>query len=324
MPSKKKNIYIFLSKVIIVTLLIVLCVRTFWVEPYTVSSVQMETYLTEGDKILIDKTAYGIRLPTTILSIPFTFDNIFGLKAYSTAIEFPYKRIFEKEILRNDVVLFNNPTEIEKPLDKRSLLLSRCIAIPGDSVLVQNGIFLINGKQYAVSPDVIGEYIIKPEDIDNILGIIEDQDITPRSIMQQSDTLSIQLSKLEAFIINQYLPDSLSLINKIDTTQSYQFSIPSRGNIVNIDARSLILYKQIIVQEQGEKAKFTDGKLFINGKEQAKYSFEDDYYWMLSDNTLNSTDSRTLGFIPLKSVIGKARFIWYNSLKNSFCFSSLD
>lgn len=304
-------------------MLIVLCVRTFFTEPYTVSSVQMESYLSEGDRILIDKTAYGIRLPITILSIPFTFDNIFGLRAYSTAIEAPYKRIFEKRISRNDVVLFNNPVELEKPLDKRSLLLSRCIALPGDSVIVQGGIFLINGKQYTVSPDAIGEYIIKPEDVENIISIIEDQDITPRSIKQQSDTFSMQLSKLEAFIINQYLPDSLFVMNKVDTTQNYKFLIPSKGNIINIDARNLIIYKQIILQEQGERVKLTDEKLFINDKEQKEYTFEDDYYWMLSDNTLSSIDSRLVGFIPFRSIIGRAHLIWYRSVDRKFCFDSL-
>ena len=304
-------------------MLIVLCVRTFFIEPYTVSSVQMESYLSEGDRILIDKTAYGVRLPVTVLSIPFTFDNIFGLKAYSSAIGVPYKRIFEKNVSRNDVVLFNNPIELEKPLDKRNLLLSRCVALPGDSVIVQGEIFLINGKKFIVSPDAIGEYIIKPEDIGSILSVIENQDITPRSIKKQSDTLFMQLSKLEAFIINQYLPDSLSVINRVDTTQNYRFLIPSKGSTITIDARNLILYKQIILQEQGEKIKFTDEKLFIDDREQKDYTFEDDYYWMLSDNTLSSVDSRLVGFIPFKSIIGRAYLIWYRSVDRKFCFDSL-
>lgn len=305
-------------------MLIVLCIRTFLTEPYTVSSKQMETYLSDGDKILIDKTAYGIRLPITILSIPFTFDNIFGLKAYSSAIEAPYKRLLEKSISRNEVVLFNNPTEIEKPIDKRNLLLSRCVAIPGDTIYVRGKEFLINGKQYVTSPDAMEEYCIKQKEEKKIKSVMEDQEIPFRLLKEQPETISVQLSRLEAFIINQHLSDSLSIATKSDTTQSYQFLVPAKGKTINIERKSLILYKRIIMQEQGKKAIFTDDKLFINGAEQEKYTFDDDYYWMLSDNTLNSVDSRSLGFIPFRCVIGRAHSIWYNSEENSFGFSLLN
>lgn len=327
MSSKKRNIYIYLGKVILITLLIVLCIRTFFIESYSISSAQMETTLLEGDKILIDKTAYGIRMPITILSIPFTFDNLFGIRSYSTAIELPYKRILADRVERNDIVLFNNPSDIDKPLDKRSLILSRCVALPGDTIQVRNGLFYINNKQYISSPDVVYDYMIRTSKKADLIEKIEDLGLSVESLEQLNDTIYLQLNKLDAFILDKSLPDSVNVVQKIDSTQNYSIPMPSKGKTIEINPQSLVLYKQIILLEQGDRAKITEDKLHIAGKEQDVYTFMDDYYWMLSDNTSDSQDSRFLGFIPFKNIIGKARFIWYssdNKVRWDRCFSSIN
>lgn len=251
MSSSKRNIYIYLGKVILITLLIVLFVRCFIVESFTVSSSQMETTLQDGDKVLIDKTAYGIRMPITVLSIPFTFDRLWGRKSYSDAIQMPYARFFTGQIGKDEVILYNNPLEYEKPLDKRSLLLARCVSLPGDTVL-----------------------------IDNRLTTSED------SYLQSADSLS----------------------NK----NMLEIVLPFKGQVIALNEENLIIYGQTIQQEQGNAVTIIGGKLFIDGKEQSTYTFQDDYYWMLSDNDQSVFDSRSLGFIPFSNVIGKARFVWYN------------
>lgn len=251
MSSNKKNIYVYLGKVILITLLIVLIIRCFVVEPFSVSSSHMEATLLDGDEVLIDKTAYGIRMPITLLTVPFTFDQLWGRQSYSTAIQMPYARFFTGQIGKNEVVLFNNPLEVDKPLDKRSLLLSRCHAVPGDTMLIY------------------------------------------RVLCLNSDS-----SEMPA---NEFVIDSMQMV------------LPSKGRTIEIDEESLIIYGQTILQEQGDLARVDGEKLYINGQECQTYTFDDDYYWMVSDNPQNSLDSKTLGFIPFKNVIGKARFVWYNS-----------
>lgn len=266
MSSSKKNICVYLGKVILITLLIVLIIRCFFVESFTVSSSQIETTLQVGDEVLIDKTAYGIRMPITVLSIPFTFDQLWGKRSYFSAIQLPYARLFTGQISRNDIVLFNNPLEEDKPLDKRSLLLNRCCAVPGDTVLIHS---LLSGA----IDDV--DQVFDSELVDNMLTVV----------------------------------------------------LPFKGKEVEINENSLIVYGQAICQEQGDAAVIDGGTLFINGEKRQTYTFEDDYYWMQSDNPYNSLDSQTLGFIPFKNVIGKARFIWYNpdpSARANRCFKTLE
>jgi len=288
----------------------------------------METTLYNGDKVLIDKTAYGIRLPITLLSIPFSFDNIFGIKSYTSAIQLPYTRFFEAPLGRNDIALFNNPAETEKPLDKRSLLISRCVALPGDTVEVENGLLLINKRKYVASPNTIEDYSIIYSDYKGLKNIITELEIPFRNYRQVSDTSFLRLNRYEAFMLSGSLPDSVKLItSEIDSTLNYKFLIPFRRKNINLDEQNLVIYKQIIQNEQsGREIKIENGKLLIDGNVQEAYTFEDDYYWMLSDNTDNSMDSKSLGFIPFKNIIGKIRTIWYNpdeNLRSNRCFSSV-
>ncbi|MDH6310736.1 signal peptidase I [Dysgonomonas sp. PF1-14] len=309
MSSNKKNIYIYLGKVILVTLLIVLFVRCFLFESYSVSSSQMETSLQKGDKILINKTAYGIRMPITIFSVPFFFDT------YSTALQAPYKRLLSRDISQNDVVLFNNPAEADKPLDKRSLILCRCVALPGDTIQLTDGIFTVNNNTYTASPNTIYKYrITASAGNENIEGIIDKSGIQADGVDRIGDTLFMEMSRYEAYLLSKNLPDSTELqIYSTDTLTGYKFAIPCEGQTIELSENNLIIYRQIILLEQeGNDVFFDKGILIIDGIKQGTYTFRDSYYWMLSDNTENALDSRTLGFIPFKSVIGKAQFVWYS------------
>lgn len=329
MSSKKKNIYVYLGKVILVTLLIVLLVRSFFLESFSVSSAQMEMTLLRGDKILINKTAYGIRMPVTLLSIPFTFDKIFGIKSYSTALQASYKRIFARGVDRGDIVLFNNPLETDKPLDKRNLLLSRCVALPGDSMRVENGLFIINGRSYLGCPNTAEEYSFKASAKKELDDIAKELQISIPVGTVRGDSVITHLSKYDAFVLNESLSDSLTLVPcKKDTLKSHTFLIPFKGKIIDLNESSLVVYKQIILQEQeGKDVKIEGGELLIDDIRQVDYTFEDSYYWMLSDNSIHSTDSRSIGFIPFSSIVGKASLIWHSSDENGTrperCFSSI-
>lgn len=52
------------------------------------------------------------------------------------------------------------------------------------------------------------------------------------------------------------------------------------------------------MRETDGKASFRDGKLYLDGRETNFFFFQQDYYWVLSDNTNEAVDSRHLGFIP--------------------------
>ena len=88
-------------------------IRMFFFEAYTIPTSSMEKSMMVGDYLFVSKVAYGPKLPNTPLSVPFTHHTLpftASTKAYSEAIQWPYKRIAGTTTLkRDDIVVFNFP-----------------------------------------------------------------------------------------------------------------------------------------------------------------------------------------------------------------------
>ena len=89
----------------------------------------MENSLYQGEKVLVDKWSYGWR-------IPFTASHFLPERAQ-----------------KGDIVLFNNPVPNDKgtPVFARELFISRCVGIPGDTLMLNNEL-LVTGSRI-LSPD---------------------------------------------------------------------------------------------------------------------------------------------------------------------------
>lgn len=306
MALKKAKLWKWWGKVFILALLVVFIVRVFIVQSYTVSSSQMATALLPGDRVIVNKMAYGVRLPSTLLSIPFTFDSVFGIKSYSDALQIGYHRWFSSTVSRNDVVIFNNPSETEKPLDKRTLCISRCVAVPGDTIMVEAENMYINQKKYVASPDLLLPYYFSVSSKDTILTVMKGLNISTRNLQEDSLYVYSSQNRYEAFLINQRLSDSLQIKLKTEDIYSYRLLVPRKGMVIKLTDESRKLFAGIIKDESG-----------LDAAKINSYTFAYDYYWFLSDNTENSIDSRTLGFISEKYIVGKASLVWYSSSSNS-------
>ena len=310
---KRRNIFIFIAKAVLIALLVVMLIRGFFVESFSVTSLQMQASLLKGDKVFVNKTSYGIRMPVTLLSIPFTFDRFMGFKSYSSAIKFPYQRVFNNVVERNDVVLYNNPGELGKPLDKRNLLLNRCIGLPGDTISAVGNRYIINHKEYTSSPDMMQLYRFNTAYVDTIGILARELDIHLYNAGRFDEhSLMLFLSKFDAYLINRNVSDSFDVLTEALNDLFYDFVVPHKGMTIELTHDNLTKYGQAILAEMENRAGIIEGKLMIDYKEQTSYTFADDYYWMICDNTINSVDSRTIGFVPRKSIIGQASFVWFS------------
>ncbi len=86
--------------------------------------------------------------------------------------------------------------------------------------------------------------------------------------------------------------------------------IPEAGATVEINSKTIPLYKKIIRDYEHNDVKVTGNKVFINGQEANSYTFRQDYYWMMGDNRDHSEDSRTWGYVPADHIVGKPVFLW--------------
>jgi signal peptidase I len=115
------------SRSLFPVILIVLVLRSFLVEPFRIPSGSMIPTLLVGDFILVNKYAYGVRLPVV------------------------HTRIIEvAKPERGDVAVFRYPK------DPSTDYIKRVIGLPGDRITYSNKQLYINGK--AVETDDKGAY----------------------------------------------------------------------------------------------------------------------------------------------------------------------
>jgi len=98
-------------------ILVVLVLRSFVVEPFRIPSGSMEPTLLPGDFILVNKFAYGLRLP------------VLNSKIFNSG-----------EPRRGDVVVFRYPE------DPSIAYIKRVVGLPGDTLEYRNKQLTINGE----------------------------------------------------------------------------------------------------------------------------------------------------------------------------------
>ena len=98
--------------------------------------------------------------------------------------------------------------------------------------------------------------------------------------------------------------------------------IPKAGDKIDLNIKTLPLYKKIITDYEFNDLKVINEDILINGIKENEYVFKQDYYWMMGDNRYNSEDSRVWGFVPFDHVLGRPVFIWmsieglFNGIEN--------
>lgn len=308
-------------------------IRGFLIEAYMIPTGSMERSLLVGDFLFVSKLNYGPRIPNTPLAFPFAHHTmpVTGGKAYSELLHIPYKRLPGFEVLeRNDVVVFNLPTEADapfnRPVDKRENYIKRAVAVSGDIVEMKKAKLIVNGKPGYYMDDMQTAYLIYTDGsglspqrlIDKRYDFAKDNYGNPIAepyILYLTDE---EIKDIESWSnIRQVIPyDNSGSAFPHDDQYKWDFhnfgplTIPKKGDVVTLNALTLPVYNRIITVYEGNKLEQRADGIYINDVKSDSYSIKMNYYWMMGDNRDNSLDSREFGFVPEDHVVGKALFTW--------------
>lgn len=323
-------------------------VHTYFIQPFTIPTSSLEKSLLIGDFLFVSKYNYGARTPMTTVAAPMVHDTVplIHTKSYTKWPQLPYFRFpgFEK-IKKNDIVVFNWPGDtvvkffdksgqrVDKPIDKKSNYVKRCVGTPGDSLAIKDGLIYINGKELILPERAKPQYSYivtydKKTSID-IDAMMHDLKITqadmPKAMNQNNDSLYFPAVTAESAVKLKQIPGFTSVTRYIDRkpdlsvfphTKPWNIDnygpiyIPEEGKTIQLDLVSLPLYKRIITEYEGNKLEVKGNAIYINDKKTNSYTFKQNYYWMMGDNRHRSEDSRYWGYVPENHIVGKPIFIW--------------
>ncbi|KAF0235560.1 MAG: signal peptidase [Prolixibacteraceae bacterium] len=278
---KKKSRLNWLKTVFTLLIIFIAAIsfRLFCLELYAIPSGSMEDTLLPGDKVLVNKLAYGPKLPASPNDIPWVnlcWYFLGGQHANPDSVYWKYHRLKGfSEIKHGDVMVFSHPLWG----GRNNYFVKRCIALPGDTLQIINGMVKINAGFLDEQPTI------------KMVPVVYDSTHT----------------------VYPYHPNIRWSVDDYGP-----LVIPYKGMQISLTSEALQLYYNVIKDHEPVNADWKNEVFRNNEKTAELYTFQNNYYFMLGDNRHNSNDSRYWGFLPEEDINGKATVVLFNFLNGKF------
>ena len=238
--KKGCKIAITIVGVALVVVLLRGCVAT----SYLIPSSGMENSLYQSERILVNKWSYGLRLP---------FMKLWG-----------YHRWADSPVQKEDILVFNNPANLSEPvIDRREVFISRCIGIPGDTLLIDSLFSVIPSEKNAPDQKFLYSYPRQRErQLDSLLSILS---IAPNKLLGQDSTKNIRsFSRYEHYLLEQAMNGNcwIEPIVKEDSMEILKpLIIPSKGKAVRVYPWNKTLLRNTLVLHEKKQAEIKNDTL---------------------------------------------------------------
>lgn len=257
---------------------------------------------------------------------------------------------FKKPQKNDIVVFNYPRDSVHTAIDRKDPYVKRCVAVAGDILEMKAGRLFINGKPEIILGDQQEQhkFIATTESQLDVPALYKKYGFLPvREEQTQNgysydfqgltDQTAMEIKQLPQIVeMKEHIwPKDTAAISykinaahdaytqNIDTTQSIfpinknwnqdwygPLKIPKKGDIITLNQETLPEYRWIISEYEHNKLENKNGKIFVNGKETAQYTIQQDYYMMIGDNRDASLDARFFGFVPEENIVGSPMFTW--------------
>ena len=201
-------------------------------------------------------------------------------------------RSMENTLKINDIVFINkiaasytyNDIVVFKMSNHTNKLIKRVIAMPNDSIEIENTQILINNKLVKENENIVHQYQYFDSQVNNY---------SLKSISNSENSNKKDKIKYKKYIVN----DTIKFYGLDWTLDNLgPLWIPKKGSKIIITNKNFSVYQHILKKETN-----LDYFDLIN----KSYEFKNDYYFLMGDNRHNSRDSRYYGLISKLDIIGK-------------------
>jgi signal peptidase I len=297
------------TKAIVFIVLTVLLVKVTVLEAYIVPTGSMENTIMTGDFLIGSRFVYGMRTPDWI-GIPYTDIGFF----------IPYIKFPEFKIpTTGDVLIFKYPR------DKYVKYVKRCVAGPGDTLIVQQKKLYVNGVEIPMWEN--GKYLTAPmqknfRQSDIFLSSetnINKDNIGPIYVPKSGDFFQIDEETNWRFLLPIILMEGHTATLKSNEVE-YEFTLQDPNELFRRKGKDDVYEnyfpKGPLLTPWSKAIKDEDFQfLVIDGipaSEWTEYKVSQNYYWAMGDNRDNSLDSRYWGYIPENNILGEALFTYFS------------
>ena len=249
-------------------------IRVFALASFKVPTESMEPTIVPGDRLMVNKLAYGGRL--------------FDLRKDSLVHGDIHRGLSISGPKRNDVVVFNMPYPDgwRMHIDFKKYFVKRCVALPGDTFVIERGRYRVRG-------------------VEEELGNVKAQKRLAKLTKERQRAESVGIAML-AFPYDTTLNWTI-----YDMGPLY---LPKRGDVVEMTPQNFNNYVNVMRWEQSRQDIYMEeGVCHIGDSIITHYQFDDNYYFMCGDKCESSNDSRYWGIVPEDFIVGRVDRVWWST-----------